>query len=202
MRNAAVTAEERIADEHHVGEKLRARSPAARLLQIRNHRVGQQERVAPDELPLAEHRPARGQARDDARIAGARGRDERMNGGRGPRCTARSYAARVTGARIHRHHGRLGKKVELRCARPGVGAHRAPDDEIARAQLAAGEAFSAMTSMLSQVGPASTQGCALAVDAQRLDRIARMIVELAAVGAVEAIVEVVPPQPRRAARGR
>ena len=55
--------------------------------------------------------------------------------------------------------------------------------------------FSAITSMLSQVGPASTEGSRCAPCAQRLDRIARVIIELAAVGAVQAVVQVVPPVP-------
>ena len=50
-----------------------------------------------------------------------------------------------------------------------------------------------MTSMLSQVGPASTEGNFSPPCLQRLDRVLRVVEQLAAVGAVQAVVEVVPP---------
>src|ERR1700756_2621545 len=46
----------------------------------------------------------------------------------------RRDAAGVAGALVDRHHGGPGEEVELRCARPRVGAHCAADDEITRLQ--------------------------------------------------------------------
>ena len=53
--------------------------------------------------------------------------------------------------------------------------------------------FSAITSMLSQVGTGQHRGQPLGAVAQRLHRVARMVEQLAAVGAVQAVVQVVPP---------
>ena len=64
--------QQRIAQARHVGKKDDALARAERV-EIRYHRVRQQQRVAAHELPLAEHRPAGEQPRDHAWLASLAG---------------------------------------------------------------------------------------------------------------------------------
>ena len=55
--------------------------------------------------------------------------------------------------------------------------------------------LSSITSMLSQVGPASTEGYVGPGRHQRFYRIGRMIEHLAAIASVQAVIEIIPPAP-------
>src|SRR6185437_4312730 len=110
----------------------------------------------------------------------------------GPGSAALQHLARIAGLHVDRHDGRLGEEIELRGARPGVGTHGPPDDQVARLQLREHEVLcddvDAVTGRTGEHGRQSLDALA-----ERLDGVARVVVELAAVGPVQTVVQVVPP---------
>ena len=87
-----------------------------------------------------------------------------------------------------------GKKLNSEARCPGVGAHHAPDHEIALLELRQLDVLADHVDAVAgragehrRVGGPGRR--------QRLDRVGRVIVHLAAVAAVQAVVEVIPPAP-------
>src|SRR5215212_6224003 len=71
--------EYRIAERRHVAKKLRARFTGERI-EMRHHRIGQQQTVAARDLRFPKHRPSGLHFLDDAReLPASRGLDLLMN---------------------------------------------------------------------------------------------------------------------------
>ena len=96
------------------------------------------------------------------------------------------------GSPVDGHHGGLRKEVELRGAGPGVGAHGTADDQIARFELRQHEVFRDHVDAVAG-GAGEHRRKFLLAFLQRLHRILGVVEELAAVRAVQAVVEVIPP---------
>src|SRR5690348_15416609 len=108
------------------------------------------------------------------------------------RGSPRYYTARIARLRIHGDHRRLREEIELRSARPGVCAHRTSDDEVAGREPREHEVLRDHIDAIARRA-GEHRGQPLPAVAQRLDRVARMIVELTAEGPVQPVIEVVPP---------
>src|SRR6185437_16106203 len=114
----------------------------------------------------------------------------RLTGTSGPE-RHRYYTARIAGLRVHGNDRGLREEIEVGGTRPRVRAHGAPDDEVAGREPRQHQILRDHIDAIARRA-GEHRGQALTAIAQRLDRIARVIVELTAVGAVQPIVEVIP----------
>ena len=109
------------------------------------------------------------------------------------------HGSGVPGHGIDRHDGRLGKKLNPRRSprcRPPIARPTIRSPAFSSGSIR----FSAITSMLSQVGPASTEGSRSPVRVPAPPPDSAHGRTAAAVRAVEPVVEVVPPVASRSAR--